>query len=325
MDKKLLITPVVTPLGLPSEEELEEVWPQGLIRVPTGEWQMIPEQLRDGAPEHFHNACRRLLESLKGKTDAILVGGTTGEGVGFWIQQYSALLSAMKKACPPDIRIMAGLLGRDDMVRDQAIAAYNSWISETVLGLNHTGDNQTRFDNATSVFGTADRLWLYNMPTFQPASLAFIEKCMQDWRVVGIKDSSEWTDGMRLRYLLDLKSGVRDFQVLAGKEEVYGDLQDPDFDAIDGLVSGNSNVDPELLRKFTDSPRSWGISAKRAWLHERISKLSRIRSANGRIRGIENHIIGLKMELCELGILEPRHLELYSPKLDSLFQVHQEG
>ncbi len=32
----------------------------------------------------------------------------------------------MKKACPPDIRIMAGLLGRDDMVRDQAIAAYNS-------------------------------------------------------------------------------------------------------------------------------------------------------------------------------------------------------
>ena len=44
---------------------------------------MVPQQLRDGAPEHFHDACRRLLESLKGKADAILVGGTTGEGAGF--------------------------------------------------------------------------------------------------------------------------------------------------------------------------------------------------------------------------------------------------
>ncbi len=323
MDKKLLITPVVSPLGLPSEEELEEVWPEGVVKIHIGEWQMVPQQLRDGAPEHFHGACRRLLESLKGNTDAILVGGTTGEGVWFWIRQYRALLSAMKKACPPDIRIMAGLLGRDDMVRDQAIAAYNSWISETVLGLNHTGDNQTRFDNATSVFGTAERLWLYNMPTFQPASLAFIEKCMQDWRVVWIKDSSKDTDEMRIRYLLNLASTRHDFQVLAGNEWVYGNLRDPEFDEIGGLVSGNSNVDPELLRKFTDSPKSWDISAKRAWLHERISKLSRIRSANGHIRWIENHIIGLKMELCELGILEPHHLELYSPKLDSLFQIHQ--
>jgi len=40
-------------------------------------------QLRDGAPEHFHTACSRLLASFSGKTDAILVGGTTGEGIGF--------------------------------------------------------------------------------------------------------------------------------------------------------------------------------------------------------------------------------------------------
>lgn len=57
-------------------------------------------------------------------------------------------------------------------------------IYDYVLGLNHTGDNQTRFDNTISVFGSSDRLWLYNMPTFQPASLAFIEKCMHDQRVV---------------------------------------------------------------------------------------------------------------------------------------------
>lgn len=61
---------------------------------------------------------------------------------------------------------------------------------------------------------------------------------------------------MRLRYLLDFKSASRDFQVLAGNEEVYGNLRDPEYDAIDGLVSGNSNVNSELLRRFTDNPRN---------------------------------------------------------------------
>jgi len=61
---------------------------------------------------------------------------------------------------------------------------------------------------------------------------------------------------MRLRQLLDLKTIRPDFQILAGNEGVYGDLQEPEFDEIDGLVSGNSNVAPELLRQFTDSPKS---------------------------------------------------------------------
>lgn len=59
---------------------------------------------------------------------------------------------------------------------------------------------------------------------------------------------------MRLRYLLNLRGGDRDFQVFAGNEGVYGDLRDPEFDEIDGLVSGNSNAHPDLLRQFTDNP-----------------------------------------------------------------------
>lgn len=42
----------------------------------------MTEELREGAPDHFHDACHRLLQSLSGQTDAILVGGTTGEGAG---------------------------------------------------------------------------------------------------------------------------------------------------------------------------------------------------------------------------------------------------
>ncbi len=100
-------------------------------------------------------------------------------------------MSAMKQACPPDIRIMAGLLGRDDMIKDQIRIAHQLGIEEFVLGLNHTGENQRRFDSTLSTFGTTDKLWLYNMPTFDPASLDFVSFCAEDKRVQGIKDSSK--------------------------------------------------------------------------------------------------------------------------------------
>lgn len=100
-------------------------------------------------------------------------------------------MTAMKKACPPDVRIMAGLLGRDNMIQNQIRIAHGLGIDEFVLGLNHTGNNQSRFDSARSMFGTTDRLWLYNMPTFDPASLDFVNRCAEDMRVQGIKDSSK--------------------------------------------------------------------------------------------------------------------------------------
>lgn len=322
---KLLVTPVVTPLGLPSEKELEQVWPEGIVKVHIGEWQMMSQQLRDGAPEHFHGACRRLLESLKGKTDAVIVGAATGEGVGFWINQYSALLSAMKKACPPDIRIMAGLLGRDDMVRDQAIAAYNSWIPETVLGLNHTWDNLTRFHNAMSVFGSHERLWLDNTPTFQPASLAFIDKCMQDCRVVWIKDSSVWTVEIRLRELMRLAvdSSV-DFQVLSGDEAVYWELSEHTFAHIRWLVSGISNAHPEILRRFTDNPRNWA-SQELQEMNNHIMSLSLRRRRSHLSEAIEAHILWLKLKLLDLGIFDRRHVWLYSMKQWTLFQTYHKN
>lgn len=150
-------------------------------------WQ---EDLIDGAPRHFHYACQRLLHSFSGKAHSILVGGTTGEGIGLGPRQYEVLLTAMQKACPSDIRILAGLLGRDDMIQHQIRVAHSLGIDQFVLGLNHTGDNQRRFSNAMSWLGASNKLWLYNMPTFDPESLEFIARCAEDMRVQGIKDSS---------------------------------------------------------------------------------------------------------------------------------------
>ncbi|MCB9807234.1 hypothetical protein H6768_05140 [Candidatus Peribacteria bacterium] len=83
MGQKLLITPVITPGGVPDEIDLRENHLDAQIRVPSAESTMRSVQLKNGAPEHFHAACSRLLKSFSGKTDTILVGGTTGEGIGF--------------------------------------------------------------------------------------------------------------------------------------------------------------------------------------------------------------------------------------------------
>lgn len=320
MGQKLLVTPVITPGGIPDESDLIQSWMGWQVMIHGWEWAETNVQLRDGAPEHFHAACRRLLASISGKTDAILVGGTTGEGIGFWLRQWQVLLTAMKKACPPDIRIMAGLLGLDDMIQSQVRIAHELGIEEFVLGLNHTGDNQNRFDNVMSLFGSTERIWLYNMPTFDPQSLGFIEKCMGDMRVQGIKDSSRWTDALRLRMLLQFKEKRRDFQVLAGNEKVYGELDTDTFAQIDGLVSWNSNADARLLRAFTDEP--WKHVQARLEAEEFLIRKSSL-SADSDAAKIQRHIHAVKLALMEQGILESQHVMLYNPR-GKLFVPHVE-
>jgi dihydrodipicolinate synthase/N-acetylneuraminate lyase len=320
MNKKLLITPVITPGGIPDESDLIESWMSWQVVIHGWEGAKTNVQLRDGAPEHFHDACRKLLASFSGKTDAILVGGTTGEGIGFWLRQWQVLMTAMKRACPPHIRIMAGLLGRDDMIQNQIRIAHELWIEEFVLGLNHTGDNQTRYDNIKAVFGSRERLWLYNMPTFEPASLDFLTRSAENLQVQGIKDSSKWTNALRLRMLLQLKVKHPDLLILAGNEQVYGELDDEEFAQIGGLVSGNSNADPKLLWAFTDEPRKFA-EERRVMEQAMVAKSSL--SGDNDAAKIQRHIHSIKLALMERGILEPQHVMLYNPR-GKLFIPHVE-
>jgi|CXWK01.1.fsa_nt_gi hypothetical protein len=70
------------------------------------------------------------------------------------------------------------------MIQDQIRVANSLGINQFVLGLNHTGDSARRYDNAMSMFGSSDRLWLYNMPTFDSASLEFITDCAENLQVM---------------------------------------------------------------------------------------------------------------------------------------------
>jgi dihydrodipicolinate synthase/N-acetylneuraminate lyase len=121
--------------------------------------------------------------------------------------------------------------------------------------------------------------------------------------------------------LLQLKEKRPDFQVLAGNEKVYGELGDEEFAKIDGLVSGNSNADPDVLLQFTQNPKDPGIAQRRRELEDEILSLSSL-SGGTPASGIEKHILGLKLRLKELGILESRQVALYSSTRGSLFQTH---
>lgn len=126
---------------------------------------------------------------------------------------------------------------------------------------------------------------------------------------------------MRIRYLLELKRRRPDFQVLVGNEAVYPQLSDEEFSQIDGLVSGNSNANPDLLFQFTQNPKDPDIAGRRQAFHDEIAGLSRLKKGTP-VEAIEAHIHGLKLRLLQLGILEPQHVALYSSASGTLFQTH---
>lgn len=99
---------------------------------------------------------------------------------------------------------------------------------------------------------------------------------------------------------------------------MYDTFLPADFEQIDGLVSGNSNADPDLLRRFTDNPSAF--KEERDNLHTALMNKPPIRYQND-IAKIQQHIHGMKLDRREAGILAPANVMLYQ-KLGSLFIPH---
>ena len=120
--------------------------------------------------------------------------------------------------------------------------------------------------------------------------------------------------------LLQLKGKRPDFQVLAGNEQVYGELAGEEFVQIGGLVSGNSNAHPQLLRTFTDEPQKFA-EERRVMEQAMVAKSSL--SGDNDAAKIQRHIHSIKLALMEQGILESQHVMLYNPR-GRLFVPHVE-
>jgi 4-hydroxy-tetrahydrodipicolinate synthase len=158
------------------------------------------------------------------------------------------------------------------MVGDQIHSAQSLGIDSIVLGLNHTRNTVARFQKALEALDTTSKLFLYNLPTFKPTDQDFILECLQDPRVVGMKDSSG--DANFFSWLLTLKKDRPNFQVFHGSESAYGQLSDKEFSQVDGLVSGNANVHPALLHAYMHSPRHTVHAHCQSELHRTTRELS---------------------------------------------------
>ncbi len=108
--------------------------------------------------------------------------------------------------------------------------------------------------------------------------------------------------------------------MLAGNEEVYGNLLPEDFARTDGLVSGNSNVSPDALRAFTDRPQDY--AQERASVHELTLQKSSY-SGDSPATKIQRHIHGIKLMLQQQGILESQHVMIYNQR-GKLFDTYAE-
>lgn len=322
---KSLIVPVITPAWIPSEDRLPDVFSNNTILYHGAEETTWTVEAIDGVPQVFHDSCERLLSTFSNRASGVLVWGTTGEGIGFWPLQYHVLLNAMKKVCPQDLEIYAGVLLGDSMVWDQVRTAQDLGIKNIVLWLNHTRNPEARFDSAITALSSSSRLFLYNLPTFRSADRQYILSCLKNPQVAWFKDSSGDTEFFI--WLLSIKKNWPDFQVFHGSEWAYGELFPDDFAQVDGLVAWTANVNPPLLAWYTNNPHDItdDIAQQRMLLNFRIKELSwrgQDIQKNPTV-AIERYIHGLKMRLMELEILSWDQVSLYSAPSSSLFRTHQ--
>lgn len=109
-------------------------------------------------------------------------------------------------------------------------------IRRFALGLNHTGDNETRVQKTLAALGPNDTLMLYNMPGFGAAKMDDVARwVMSDPRIIGFKDSSGKED-IFMRLLL-LARSIPGFQLYHGSEAGWRKLTPEQRKQSAGLIS----------------------------------------------------------------------------------------
>lgn len=196
------------------------------------------------------------------------------------------------------------------MVAKQIEEAQKLWARNFVLWLNHTGDNRARFREAMAALDSQSSIWLYNMPTFTSADIAFVRECMKNPRVKWIKDSSG--NIVDFRALLWLKEERSDFEIYIGSEPIAAELTEDELAITEGIIAGNGNIDPELLAQYTQKPKEY--NTPRQTLHSHIHGFGCVDHDSG-AGGIRNHIHGIKYRAAQIiqGV-DHRHVIMYSEK-----------
>lgn len=168
---------------------------------------------------------------------------------------YHAVTTKFQDSPGQKIPIIAGILWSDETIAEQVKQAQGFSIRRFALGLNHTGDNETRVQKTLDALGPNDTLMLYNMPGFDAANMDDVVRwVMSDSRIIGFKDSSAKED-IFIRLLL-LARSIPGFQLFHGSEAGWGKLTPEQRKQSAGLISGTANVRPALLKKFMADPAS---------------------------------------------------------------------
>ncbi|MBP7823266.1 hypothetical protein KA050_02865, partial [Candidatus Gracilibacteria bacterium] len=131
---------------------------------------------------------------------------------------YHAMTTPFQDSPGQNIPLIAGILGSDETIEEQVRQAQRFGIHQFALGLNHTGNNETRVQKTLEALGPKDTLMLYNMPGgFDAANMDDVARwVMSDPRIIGFKDSSGKEDiFIRLLAFAQTREG---FQVFHGSE-----------------------------------------------------------------------------------------------------------
>lgn len=207
----------------------------------------------------FFRDMASLIGQLEPYADQFLLGTNTqfhllNQRQREWV--YHAMTTKFQDSPGQNIPIIAGILWSDETIAEQVKQAQDFRIRRFALGLNHTGDNETRVKKTLEALDPDDTLMLYNMPGgFDAANMDDVVRwVMSDPRIIGFKDSSGNED-IFIR-LLAFAQTKKWFQVFHGSEAGWRKLTPGQRKESAGLISGTANVKAALLRKFMADPAS---------------------------------------------------------------------
>ena len=154
-------------------------------------------------------------------------------------------------------------------------------------------------------------IWLYNMPTFTPADIAFVQECMKNPRVKWIKDSSGKL--IDFQKLLWFKQERPDFEIYIGSEPIAAELTEEELAITEWVIAGNGNIDPELLAQYIQKPKEFAHA--RQELHDSIHVLGRVDDDSSHQWSIRNHIHWIKLRASQIVTgIEGKHVVMYSER-----------
>lgn len=267
----------------------------------------LPTPLHPDETVDVESLCRLMDHTINGGADAIMIGGTMGEGVALLDSQKRILVETAVAHNAGRITLLATVSETStkrsiDFVRSIRHCPVDYWVCTSPY-YNKFPDPQSVLTHITEIRGSSDRpLVFYNAPlaTGNPVDVDTLDRILNMEGIAGVKDSST-NFGLFMEMLRRYPKGDRPASIMQGDESVF------DVSLLlgaDGVVSGGGVVFVELLKELYATACS-NNPAQSMVLQRRLSQ--ELRALLGPRAG-RDWVAKIKQRLVDMDVIGASHV-----------------